>query len=777
MNRSNRILALVALSCFAVTSTGAQSKPTTSQDTVKRAISKPDSTKRDSATALGRIKINADRDRKSALTKLTLPVSASVTAKHVEETVNLVDTEDAVKYLPSVFLRKRNNGDTQAVMATRVWGVSSSARSLIFADGVPLSALIANNNNIGGPRWGLVSPEEIERIDMMYGPFSAAYGGNSMGAVMEITTRMPAKLEGSLTQSQSVQTFDLYATRKYFGTSQTSARVGDRFGKFSFSVSGNYQDSHSQPLSYVIASTFPSGTTGGFAATNKLNAAANVLGASGLLHTQMTNAKLKVAYDITPSLRAAYSYGFWENLAEAGVDPYMQKAGQPTYAGVAGFASGYYGLLQKHASQSFSLRSDNVKGNWDYEVVATNYKMNADRQRTPTTASSTALTFGAAGRVAVLSGTGWSTLDAKGAWHAGGTAATHTVSFGAHVDRYTLFNPTYNTPDWTVGTVHSSVATEGDGKTRTSALWAQDSWTINPALRLTIGSRYEQWKAFDGYNVNGATTITQPVVNAEKLSPKATVAWNPSPDWTITGSVGKAYRFATAAELYQLVSTGTTFTSPAPNLKPDDVLATELRIERSFARSKAQLSLFNDDVHDAIISQFKPLVTGSNTLYSYVSNVDHVRARGAELVLAENGVLVRALDLSTSMTYLDARTLALSGRASATADADAAIGKHLPNIPDWRANFVATYHPSAKLALSLAGRYSSGLWTTLDNSDVNPNVYQGFSGWFVADAHINYVFNQRLAASLGADNLLNRKYFLFHPFPHRTFSTSLKVGL
>ena len=43
--------------------------------------------------------------------------------------MNIIDTEDAVKYMPSVFLRKRNNGDTQATMATRVWGVSSSARS------------------------------------------------------------------------------------------------------------------------------------------------------------------------------------------------------------------------------------------------------------------------------------------------------------------------------------------------------------------------------------------------------------------------------------------------------------------------------------------------------------------------------------------------------------------------------------------------------------------------------------------------------------------------
>lgn len=767
------------LTLAALGAINAQARPVgaSPQDTIKRAAEKRDSIRADSVAKLGGVQITADRDRKSALTKLTLPVSASVTAKHVEETVNLVDTEDAVKYLPSVFLRKRNNGDTQAVMATRVWGVSSSARSLIFADGVPLTALIANNNNIGGPRWGLVAPEEIERIDMMYGPFSAAYGGNSMGAVMEITTRMPAKREASLTQTQAVQAFDLYATRRNYGTSQTSARVGDRWGKWSLSASGNYQDSHSQPLSYVTAATFPSGTTGGFAATNKLNAAANVLGASGLLHTQMTNAKLKLAYDITPTLRAAYSYGFWQNDADAGVDPYVQKSGQPTYAGVAAFASGYYGLLQKHSSQSMSVRSDNVRGNWDYEAVATTYRMDTDKQRTPLTASSTSLTFGPSGRVALLSGTGWSTLDLKGAWHAGGLRAAHTLSFGAHYDRYTLLNPTYNTPDWIEGSVYSSVATEGDGKTQTSALWAQDSWRISPALRFTVGGRYEQWKGFDGYNVNGTTKVTQPTIRANRFSPKATLAWNASPDWTITGSVGKAYRFATAAELYQLVSTGTTFTSPDPNLKPDDVLATELRVERAFAHSKAQLSLFNDEVHDAIISQFKPLVAGSNTLFSYVSNVDHVRARGAELVLSDNGSVLDNLDLSASVTYLDARTIATSGRASSTAPADAAIGKHLPNIPDWRANFVATYRPTPRLAVSLAGRYSGALWTTLDNADVNPNTYQGFSAWFVADAHINYRLNQHLAASLGADNLLNRKYFLFHPFPQRTFSTSLKVGL
>src|SRR5689334_5857626 len=200
-------------------------------------------------------------------------------------------------------------------MATRTWGVSSSARSLIYADGVPLTALVANNNTIGAPRWGLVAPSEIARIDMMYGPFSAAYAGNSMGAVMEITTRLPEKLEGSISQTQSLQRFDLYGTTNTYGTSQTTGDLGARFGNLTIRASGNYANNATQPLSYVTAASFPNGTTGGYQETNKLGAPANILGASGMLHTGMTNAKVKLAYDITPTIRGAYTFGYWHDDA------------------------------------------------------------------------------------------------------------------------------------------------------------------------------------------------------------------------------------------------------------------------------------------------------------------------------------------------------------------------------------------------------------------------------------------------------------------------------
>lgn len=754
------------------------------QDPVRRVeTGKPKETPkpRDTVQVLSKVRVEAstnaeDRSNVSKIQLEVLPVSASVTATRARETVNLVDTPDAVKYLPSVFIRKRNNGDTQAVMGTRTWGVSSSARTLVFADGVLLSALIANNNNIGGPRWGLVAPSEIARIDMMYGPYSAAYAGNSMGAVMEITTRMPVKREGSIEQTQANQSFALYGTSRNYGTTQTTAHYGDRLGKFSFRLSGNYQMSNSQPLTYVTAATNPANTTGAFTEKNKLGQAANVLGASGLLNTDMANARIKLAYDFSPAARLSYSLGWWQNDASSNVQSYIANTSGPTYAGAGGFASGYYDLIQQHTSHAASLRGT-VRGTLDYEIVGTRYSMDKDEQRFPTTATATGTAFGTAGRAAVLTGTGWQTADARATWRTTGLEMPHIVSVGAHYDTYELVNPTYNTAEWRAG-AYGTTATEGRGKTRTQALYIQDKWMLSPSVTFTFGGRFEQWRAFDGYNANGTTKVTQKAVKDEWFSPKAVLSWAPTTAWSATASVGKAVRFATAAELYQLVSTGTTFTSPAPNLRPDNAVSSELRLQRTFTKGMAQVALFQDDVHDAIISQFLPLVNNSSAVFSYLSNVDRVRARGVELVLGTHDLGIKGLELNANGTYNDAKTLRLTGQPSATLPASAAIGKMLPNIPKWRYTVQATYRPAPlpNFGVTIAGRYASKMFTTLDNADVNPNTYQGFSQWFVADARASYRFGTHWHAALGVDNLLNQKYFLFHPFPQRTIVGNLRFA-
>jgi len=709
--------------------------------------------------------------------------SASVTAEQIDQKINIVDTEDAVKYMPSLFVRKRNAGDTQPVLATRSWGIGYSARSLVYADDILLSALIANNNTIGSPRWGLVAPEEIKRVDFLYGPFSAAYPGNSMGGVLLITTRMPEKFEATVKRSESFQTYDFYKTNDTYRTDQTSVTVGNRWNDLSVFVSANYQNSFSQPLSWITTAGTPAGTSGTIAQPGRTGGVANVLGAGGLLHTEMANVKAKAQYDITPWLKATYIMGFWSNDGRSNVETYLRDAaGNPTFGGNASvggaaFASGYYTIDQANLANAFTLKSE-TRGVFDWDFTITRFDYLQDIQRNPFTVTATGMGFTDVGRITRLDGTKWMTADARGIWRPEGPFGPQEVTFGLHGDRYQLNNPTYQTQTWnggpdTTGMLYS----RGDGKTQTGAVWAQDAWRFAPAWKLTTGLRWEAWRAFDGFNVttttNAATgaitstrSLTQPALEAARVSPKASLSYEPARDWQVTASFGVANRFPTVAELYQVTTVGTALINPNPNLKPERALAGELALERKFEDGRVRLSLFQDTTQDMLVSQ-SSVVPGTTAVTSFITNVDKVRNRGAELAWQKDNIVIRRLEWFGSVTYVDSRIL--SDPTFIGTDGSTAVGKRVPYVPEWRSTIGFTYKPTDALAFTVAARYQSKLYGTLDNTDTVENVYQAFDPFFVVDVRAQYQINERGSISFGIDNLNNDKYHLFHPFPQRTY--------
>lgn len=739
--------------------------------------------------------------------KFALPNTvASITRKQIDETINVIDTEDVVKYLPSLFVRKRNNGDTQAVLQTRTWGVSSSARSLVYADDLLLTALIGNDNSIGAPRWGLVAPEEIERVDMLYGPFSAQYPGNSMGGVLQITTRMPDKLEVTAKQSVSLQDFSLYGTSKLFHTEVTSASVGDKIGDFSWFLTGNYAHGTTQPLTYVTSSSLY-GWPGAYFSNTKSGGPATVLGSSGNLENDQVNAKLKLAYDFSPTIRATYTLGFWSNdgtsIPQSYVSGGLQAFGATSGTGSIGsaamqsFGSGYYRVQEKMLTNALAVKS-NTGGPFDFEISASHFTYLQSDQRSPYTAAPVG--YSSTGKDVRYNGTYWTLLDLKGILRPDGVLAGHDISFGLHGDQFHLNNPTWLTTNWTSGMASSYgvAASIGQGTTRTQALWAQDAWRISKEFKFTVGGRWEHWVASDGYNqslgsinANGfgstATALSmlptyQPVLNHTRFSPKGSLQWTPDEDWTITGSIGLANRFPTAKELYNLTTiagASGTLVNPNPNLRPEVALSKELAVERKIgADGSVRVSLFDEEVRDAIISQ-STFVTGQNFTASQTTNVDRVRNSGVEVAARKDNVLVQGLELVGSATYLNARVIsdskwAPSGSTNYDNWALSVAGKRVPNVPDWRATMEATYRPDDHWAFTVAARYQGQMWTTLANNDIAHGVYQSFDRFFVVDTKIHYKWNKHISFDFGVDNIGNYKYFLFHPFPQRTYTMSAK---
>ena len=719
--------------------------------------------------------------------------SYSITAKQIDETINLKDPEDAVKYMPSLFVRKRNDGDNQAVLATRSWGLNSSARTLIYYDDLLISALIGNNNSGASPRWNLVSPEAIARIDFLNGPFSAAYPGNSIGGVLLITSKMPDKPFAVAKETVSVMPWNQYGTRDTYVTSQTAVAAGDRKGPLSWIVSANHLDSYQQPLTYTTNGSAPAGTVGTILALNKQGLVADVVGTGALAHSQQTSGNFKIAYDISPLVQATYSLGIWNNVQTSNPQTYLASAatGAPTFGGVASFANNKYTWDQTHLSNAVALKSD-TKGVFDFDFSASSYNYLQDIMLNPFTVTPSGVGYSQNGKITRNDGTNWQNADAKGIWRPFGLDGPQEISFGVHGDRYRLENPVFLSSLWYAPSSSTGqLFSDGVGETRTGALWVQDAWKIQPNLKLTLGGRLESWRALDGFNINSvpvagtgtptspiprlsSTPTNQPGLGSTNFSPKASLSYDPNKDWNITANFGESYRYPTVTELYQNVSVNNVVVVANPFLAPEQDFTGELNIERHWSDGRVRLTLFKERTNNAIISQTNTVTNANNAqvMATTFSNVAAIRMQGVELSADKNNVLVAGLQLFGSVTYVDSRILSdptWAGSNPLTGLPDTVVGKRVPNVPDWRATLGATYRPDDKWAYTVAARYSGKQYSTLDNTDIIPHVFGAFDNFFVVDMKVHYKATANFSFDAGIDNLFNEQYFLFHPFPGRTF--------
>ncbi|SHH06264.1 TonB-dependent receptor [Massilia sp. CF038] len=706
----------------------------------------------------------------------------SINGAQIQQRINATDSEDALKYFPSLNVRKRYIGDyDHAVLASRASGTGNSARSLVYADGILLSNLLGNGATYT-PRWGLVSPEEIERVDVLYGPFSAAYPGNSVGAVVDFQTRMPDKLEAHVRMAAFSQPFAVYGTNDRFGGRQGSASLGDRSGAWSWWVDVSRLDSRGQPIAFAnkalasgVVSSAGLPVTGAVADRNPSGNPWWILGASGQSHTVQDHAKVKLAWDLSPILRASYTLGWWDNDARRGTESYLRDAsGAPVYRGDANnminIAGRRYELRASdlapstgrlaHVMHGLSLKQHS-KGVWDWEVAASKYDYVRDEVRTPTVPVA-GLDSAGRGQLTNLGGSGWNTYAIKGIWR---PVASHVVEMGLQGETAMLRNAVWASTDWR-GDANGARLSTFNGNTRLQSLYLQDAWRMNAQWKTTLGMRYEHWRAFGGEISNASSAAPLPFNERSEnnWSPKAAVAWKGEGDWGLKASLGRAVRNPTAAELFQGSIVDQVIINRDPNLHAERSWTGELTAEHGHGDSLLRVTLFHETTRDALYSQ------ALTALVNTVQNVGRIRTNGLEVAHQMDHVLVPGLSLTSSVTYADSIIAENAGFA-------ASVGKRQPRVPDWRANFMAAWQIDDKWSTTLGVRYSGRQFGTLDNSDPNGETYMGVSRYTVADVRVRYRFNRQWSAAVGVDNLNNATYWAFHPYTQRTVLAELRWDL
>lgn len=706
----------------------------------------------------------------------------TITGDEIARGINASDAEDALKYLPSLLVRKRYIGDyNHAVLSTRASGTGNSARSAVYADGILLSNYLGNGATFA-PRWGMVGPEEIERVDVLYGPFSAAYGGNSVGAVVDYVTRMPSRFEAHAKLSASIQPFRLYGTDDTYHGRQGSISLGNRAGRWSWYLDVSRLASSGQPLTFPTR--YPAATesaagipvSGAVPGRDRTGRDWLILGAATRYHTVQDHLKAKLAYDFSPTLRATYVFGLWDNDSQGRPESYLRDgAGQPVYSGTVNIGGRAYALAAADFNQSNeSLRhlmhgltvKSSSRGSFDWEVAASLYDYDKDSLRAPTVALPAAAN-GGAGRMVDQHGTGWHTFAAKGVWRPEGAAGAQVAEFGWQEESYKLRSIENATADWLNG-APGARNQAFSGRTSIDGLYAQDTWKFAPRWKTVLGLRYERWEAREGRTSNATTTVSHGSRREDYFSPKAALAFQASEDWLLKASLGRAVRMPTVSELYQGgINAAGTLINNDPNLKPEKSWTGELTAERKLETGQLRLTAFGERTRDALYSQTNVLVVPNVT---NVQNVDRIATKGLEVAYAASDVGLRGLDLNASLTWTDSKI-------ERNDKFPASVGKWQPRIPEWRAAGQATWRFDDRLAATLAARYSGRQYSTLDNSDPNGFAYQGASKYFTTDLRLTYRIDRQWSAALGIDNLNNYKYWNFHPYPQRTWVAELKWDL
>lgn len=699
--------------------------------------------------------------------------TASKTADELR-TQNLFNPEDALKYLPNLTIRKRYIGDRNALIGGRSFSPLQAPRGLVFMDGYLLSNFLGR---FDAPRWNMIAPEEIERIDVLYGPYSATYPGNSIGTTVAIRTRRPNDLTMSVRTTAFSERFEEYGLKDDYTGYQVSAFLGDRFDNDAwFTLAANRQDATGHPMQYYTVSA---DAAGNFPAV--IGAAIPVTGvrfdrdpqgrrravfganAGAIDHTIQDQVKLRGGYALTDWLEAEGFIALWRNDSENENRTLMRDAaGNEVWSGrviadgitfdvpVTAFLPST--REEEHRLWGTTLRTTRVEG-WNASLVYSRYDILEDSlvegyRNVPMPAGAPDPTD------TERDGTGWRTFEVQGVYTpvvddwAGGR---HTLAVGFHQNEYELSNPVYR-----LGTGGPALAQIVFGQTRLKAGYLQDEWRLADEWSLTLGARYERWSAFNGGQRAGDATKDYPERDDSALSPKASLAYVPNDAWTLRLSVGRGVRFPTVVELFQGTSTAGTIVVNDPNLQPEQSDSVDFTVERWLGWGKLRASFFQDDVRDSIFSQ-----TNVTTNVTTVQNVDRVRTRGVETAFNIALPGVESVTFDGSLAYARARILEND-------NFPISVGKIWPRIPKWRGNLQTVWRPTESWLASLGVRYSGRMFNKLENDDINPDTYGGVSRFTMLDARVAYTTQSKVELALGVDNLTDERAYQSHPYPGRT---------
>ncbi|HEY6527464.1 MAG TPA: TonB-dependent receptor [Cellvibrionaceae bacterium] len=684
---------------------------------------------------------------------------------------NAVNVEDLMKYAPNFFVRKRYIGDTNGVPGFRGTHSSQSARTLVLVDGFVVSNFLGNSFGFP-PKWGVVGPGEVDQFDIVYGPYSARYSGNTMGGLISISTRPPEKNEAFVTLQGFSQPYKQYATDDTYNgyTFEGGFALNQEDGPFSFRGSYRHFNNTGQPQSWsqLTASTKTAGVEVTGAVDDKNLIPLTPIFAAASPDDNIQD-QLRLRSDLTFdnwSLTGLLVY--WTTDSDTThPNSYLRDLnGNAVYTGTVKIGDKYWDTsavnlsLTKRAEILAGVGAKGTLGEWDISANLSNFWQAKSKTYT-SKGYSNGISDGA-GTLTDVDPAGWWTLDS----HATRKFGQHQITAGISANRYAVDSITYNTDQWREAT-NAKFSLETEGKSSLAGFFAEDEIQLNEQLSVTAGARVDQWKAYDGSIIQGSNK--SPHENREETSSNASLSsqWDFADKWQAQLSLATATRFPTVGELFQGKFDSSGVFDPAsfdPNLKPETSKDLNLILRHELPQARITGSIFYQDVSDFIFTLERINAAGAKV--SLFKNIDEVRQTGAELIIETFDLGLEGLNVDINFAYIDDKIIKNTLMPNSE-------GNQFPRIPYWRINAQTRYAINDDWRLAWGVRYASRPNSNLEATQ-RGDTFGYASEQLINDARISWQTNTETELSFGIDNINNNKAWAFHPFPQRTYLLELK---
>ncbi|MFN3892515.1 MAG: TonB-dependent receptor [Beijerinckiaceae bacterium] len=690
---------------------------------------------------------------------------------------------DALSTVPSLFMRGsafglNKPGNSVGTMTLR--GVPGSSRTLFMIDGVPVNSPYA-----GTIDYSLLPTIGLDRIEVAPGPFSALYGSNAIGGVINLLTKRPTKREIFMSGSAG-------GGAGTFGQANVSFAEAYSNGwalAFNFSVTGS--SGFADDAAVKSATTSNPGSaivqpvTGVIQAPTTTGGTTYILGDRGDRPWRTMNGSARFYYDFSDVTKMAF--GTFVANSYSGYDDSNSRIrdanGQPVYNGWISFpdrnsVTRRINLNDTSANPFLNFvpaGETSVRNFVRGETVANDIKFTANLSHTyvdawfisPTRFSTITPTpggIGFAGPGTYTPGPSHRLIGTVQGEKQITTANLLTVGLQYQRDWFDRdvadlrFNKDPNSRT-------GAISYRASGNADIYSAFAQNKTDLLSNLSLYLGARYDLWRTA-GENSQAPTPVqpTLPVFDvaypsrsADAFSPKASLVYLPREDITLRASIGRAFKAPDLSQLYSRSQTTLTrWTEAAPDLQPETSTALEVGGEwRPLGgRLKLRATYFDNDSEDLIYTR----VVNDNL--SLRSNAGRARIRGIENVAQY--AINEEWGLVANVTYT-------SSKMVENIAVPASVGKQLPFTPEWLVNGGVTYQSGPYSALFI-GRYVSKVYSDDRNRDTATGYPSFYDPYFTLDAKISYEIKQGLKLSLIGSNLLDKGYYQGFLQPGRTIA-------